>query len=69
MKTFSPCPNCKRSKWLEKEDAQNFRRRVLHCMEPECGFEVDVRVALTAGRIIRRDAGQDVRAAEPVSGS
>jgi hypothetical protein len=35
----------------------------------ECGFEVDQHVALTAKRILRRDHGQDVRQADPVSGS
>ena len=67
MRKFRPCPECKRNKWAERSDRANFRRQVLHCME--CGFEVDLHVADTAKRILRRDRGQDVRAAEPVSES
>lgn len=65
MRTYAPCPRCAKSKWAEREDRANWRRRVLHCME--CGFEVDMHVAARAKGILRRDRGQDVAQPAQVS--
>lgn len=55
------CPSCGQRKWATRTDQQNFRQRVLRCME--CGFEVDARVAVQAKRILKRDDGQDLQVA------
>lgn len=63
MTAIRPCPECGKQKWAGRTASDNFREKVLHCME--CGFEVDLRVARVARTILRRDGGQDVQVDEP----
>lgn len=53
------CPRCHKAKWKTQPAPEDFRQRVLHCME--CGFEVDVRVFRQSRRILLRDNGKDLR--------